>query len=498
MEMSAQYLFADCSSVWSIAVGILAVLLILPTLLKWGWHFYINRVYPADTASSKPLPPGTLGYPIIGETIQFILKIAEYYHERRTKYGAIYKTHLMGRPTIRVSQAEYMKIIVNGENTIVISQWPEATRRILGNGALSMMSGETHKLRKKFVAAAFSQTALQSYIPSFQTICRQGLTEWRERRHIIAFDECKTLAFKIASKVLVGFQYEKSSELVDLFEVMMYNTFSLPINLPGFGLYKGLKAKEKVVAEIDKCLMRIETEGSDQDFTTAMHFILYSQEGGATIPRKELCEAANELLFTGHDTTSSTLCSVLMYLGKNPEYLHRLRAELKANDLLDYDDDTVDLNLMKLNSLPFLHNVMKETLRLAPPVGAGFRRAIKTFEVGDYQVPEGWTVSFGIRETHHNSPVFTKGLEFNPDRWTEELSDLGKQETGKFNFLPFGYGSRICVGKEYAKLLTKVFIVELCRSCDWELMNDDIKMSYIPVAKPKDSLPLCIYNRGDN
>ncbi|XP_033757526.1 cytochrome P450 26A1-like [Pecten maximus] len=495
MEISAQFLLAD--PVWKLA-GLLTVLLTVPSLLKWGWQVYINRVYPANKASTKPLPPGTLGYPIIGETIHFILKFAEYYHERRRKYGTIYKTHLMGRPTIRVSEAEYLKTIVNGENTIVVSQWPEATQRILGSGALSMMYGETHKIRKKYVAAAFSQKALQSYIPSFQTICRQAFADWKKRRNILAFEECKTLTFKIATKVLIGFQYDESSDLVSLFEEMMYNTFSLPINLPGFGLYKGLKAKQKVVAEIDKCLKRIEEEGSEQDFTTAMHFILHSQEGDITIPREELCEAANELLFTGHDTTSSTLCSVLMYLGKNKEYLDRLRTELRDNDLLDYEDDRVDLNVTKLNSLPFLHCVMKEVLRLAPPVGAGFRRAIKTFELGDYQVPEGWTVCFGIRETHHNSPVFSKALEFNPDRWMEEVSDLGKQETGKFNFLPFGYGGRVCIGKEYAKLLTKVFIVELCRICDWDLENEDIQMSYIPITKPKDLLPIHIYNKGGN
>ncbi|XP_060063621.1 cytochrome P450 26A1-like [Ylistrum balloti] len=497
MDMSALFLPTDCWPVWNFA-WLLAVLLILPTFLKWSWQFYINKVYPVDKTSRKPLPPGTLGYPIIGETIQFIIKFAKYYHERRHRYGAIFKTHLMGRPTIRVCQAEYIKTILNGENTIVVSQWPEATRRILGSGALSMMSGEPHKLRKKFIAAAFSQAALQTYIPSFQAICRQDLKNWKDSNHIIAFRACKNLTFKIAAKVLVGFEYDQSSDLVNLFEVMTYNTFSLPINLPGFGLYKALKAKEKIVAEIDKHLRRIEEEGSDQDFTTAIHHILYSQQEKTTISREELCEAANELLFTGYDTTSSGLCSVLMYLGRNREYLNRLRAELKANDLLDYEDNKIDLNLKKVNSLPFLHCVMKEVLRLAPPVGAGFRRAIKTFEIGDYQVPEGWTVSYGIRETHHNSPVFSKALEFNPDRWTGEVSNLEKQETGKFNFLPFGYGGRICVGREYAKLLTKVFIVELCRACDWELVNEDITMTYIPVAKPKDSLPIHIYERGDN
>lgn len=495
MEITAQYLLLD--PVWQLA-GVLTLLLTLPVLLRWAWQAYIYRVYPTSTTSTKPLPPGTLGYPVIGETIHFILKVAEYYHERRRKYGTIYKTHLMGRPMIRVSDAEYFKTILNGENSIVVSQWPESTQRILGSGALSMMRGDTHKVRKKYIAAAFSQNALQSYIPSFQLTCRQQLKAWKEQGNILGYKECAKLTFMIASKVLIGFQYEGSANLVNLFEEMMYNSFSLPINLPGFGLYKGLKAKQKIVAEIDKCLRKIVNEGSDQDFTTAMHFILYSQERDVTIPWEELCEAANELLFTGHDTTSSVLCSVIMYLGKNKEYLDRLRKELKENDLLDNEDETFDLNITKLNSLPFLHCVMKEVLRLAPPVGAGFRRAIKTFELGDYQVPEGWTICFGIRETHHNSPVYSKALEFNPDRWTEEVSDLGKQDIGKFNFLPFGYGGRMCIGKEYAKLLAKVFIVELCRTCDWKLENDNIQMTYIPITKPKDLLPTHIYNRGGN
>ena len=104
-------------------------------------------------------------------------------------------------------------------------------------------------------------------------------------------------------------------------------------------------------------------------------------------------------------------------------------------------------------------------------------------------------MAVGIRDTQHSSPVFPTPEDFQPERW-DDLPNLDKQEVDsnvdRFHYVPFGAGARTCVGKEYAKLVTRIFVVELCRSSSWKLHNETPKMKYIPVPRPVDDLPITI------
>ncbi|KAL8616612.1 hypothetical protein ACOMHN_036644 [Nucella lapillus] len=84
------------------------------------------------TGSKLPLPPGSMGFPLIGETLHFILGGASFFKKRHRLYGNVYKTHLLGRPTVRVMGAENARKVLMGENSLVTSFWPSSIRRVLG------------------------------------------------------------------------------------------------------------------------------------------------------------------------------------------------------------------------------------------------------------------------------------------------------------------------------------------------------------------------------
>ncbi len=169
-----------------------------------------------------------------------LLQGVKYYTKRREIYGQVYKTHLLGRPTIRVIGAQNVRKILNGEHSLVTSHWPTSTRMILGEGALSLSSGVLHRKRKKVVMRAFSQEALKRYISPIQQIVQTSLAEWCNRGFLLGYPECRNLTFTIAAKVLLGFELKNGEQmnLLHTFEEMQANLFSLPINLPGSGLRK--------------------------------------------------------------------------------------------------------------------------------------------------------------------------------------------------------------------------------------------------------------------
>ena len=97
---------------------------------------------------------------------------------------------------------------------------------------------------------------------------------------------------------------------------------------------------------------------------------------------------------------------------------------------------------------------------------------------------------------------------FDPDRWLSQNSNSGDaaddENDGKTtnesapqtrSLLYFGIGSRSCVGKEFAKLFLRIFLLEFARTCDVTLENDTVEMTYMPLAKPKDGMPIFVKER---
>lgn len=111
-----------------------------------------------------------------------------------------------------------------------------------------------------------------------------------------------------------------------------------------------------------------------------------------------------------------------------------------------------------------------------------------------YQIPKGWNVIYSICDTHDVADNFTSKEEFNPDRFIPSHPE----DSSRFTFIPFGGGPRSCVGKEFAKVLLKIFTVELARHCDWQLLNGPPTMKTSPTVYPVDNLPARFTHfRGD-
>ncbi|XP_030309054.1 cytochrome P450 26A1 isoform X3 [Calypte anna] len=374
---------------------LLPLLLFLAAVKLWDLYCVSGR----DPSCPLPLPPGTMGLPFFGETLQMVLQRRKFLQMKRKKYGFIYKTHLFGRPTVRVMGAENVRHILLGEHRLVSVQWPASVRTILGSGCLSNLHNGQHKHRKKVIMRAFSRDALQHYVPVIQEEVSACLERWLGAAEpcLLVYPEVKRLMFRIAMRILLGFQPRQANpdgeqQLVEAFEEMIRNLFSLPIDVPFSGLYRGLLCSHNQEKQLDM-------------------------------------EVLEQLKYTG--------C------------------------------------------------VIKETLRLSPPVPGGFRIALKTLELNGYQIPKGWNVIYSICDTHDVADLFTNKDEFNPDRFMSP----SPEDSSRFSFIPFGGGLRSCVGKEFAKVLLKIFTVELARSCDWQLLNGPPTMKTGPIVYPVDNLP---------
>lgn len=102
-----------------------------------------------------------------------------------------------------------------------------------------------------------------------------------------------------------------------------------------------------------------------------------------------------------------------------------------------------------------------------------------------YQIPKGWNVVYSICDTHDVAEIFPDKEDFQPERFmTDPCAD-----SSRFQYIPFGGGSRMCIGKEFAKVLLKVFLVEVVTKCHWTLLNGPPTMKTGPTVYPEDNLP---------
>src|SRR5690606_28891728 len=141
-------------------------------------------------------------------------------------------------------------------------------------------------------------------------------------------------------------------------------------------------------------------------------------------------------LTAGSETTPSGMAWSCYLLAEHPEIQERVRAEVAGADL------GTDNNVRAIGRLPLLQAVVKEALRLYPPVWALGRRTLQTTELGGFTLPAGTQVFYSVYAIQRDEKVYDDPDSFQPDRWLD-----GRRKYPRTAFLPFGAGVRNCIGE---------------------------------------------------
>ncbi|XP_032857950.1 cytochrome P450 26C1 isoform X5 [Tyto alba] len=350
--------------------------------------------------------------------------------------------------------------------------------------------GETLHWLLQILARVFSRAALESYLPRIQKVVSWELRGWcMEPGSIAVYSSAKTLTFRIAARILLGLRLEEKQfkDLAKTFEQLVENLFSLPLNIPFSGLRKGIKARDMIHEFMEKAIQEKLQRNNPEDHSDALDFIINSaKEHGKEFTMQELKESAIELIFAAFFTTASASTSMILLLLKHPSVIEKIRQELVSHELYQQCNCCCpsDINLEKLSRLRYLDCVIKEVLRVLPPVSGGYRTALQTFELDGYQIPKGWSVMYSIRDTHETAAVYqSPPSSFDPDRF----SAAQMEAVGRFHYIPFGGGARSCIGKELAQAILKLLAIELVSTARWELATPGYPaMQTVPIVHPVD------------
>ncbi|BAZ87491.1 cytochrome P450 [Dolichospermum compactum] len=208
-----------------------------------------------STDNQLPLPPGNLGLPIIGETISFVTD-KNFIKKRQEKYGNVFKTNIIGRPTIIMIGSDANRFIFSGDNRNFIFLQDKNTSDLLGPASLAMQTGSIHQTRRKLLAQAFQTRALASYTPAMLEITNSYLRKWKDLGQLTLYPQLREYAFDIACKLLVGTDITNDHDFLKLFEAWCQGLHALPIRLPWTTFSKAVKSREMLLAKIDKIIVQ--------------------------------------------------------------------------------------------------------------------------------------------------------------------------------------------------------------------------------------------------
>lgn len=189
----------------------------------------------------------------------------------------------------------------------------------------------------------------------------------------------------------------------------------------------------------------------------------------------------------GVETSSLVIAMTLFYLGQNRAVQERLRAEI--NEALVESTDDTDMPYDELNAMPYLDQIVHETLRISPVAGFVTRKCTETTDLMDYDnrkatIEKGTPVQIPIYSIHHNAEWYHEPQIFDPDRFSPENGGVKKfKDMGVF--FGFGDGPRMCLGMRFALTQVKSALVEIVRKFD---VSVNEKMQLPIVFDPKNFL----------
>ncbi|KAD4384190.1 hypothetical protein E3N88_24358 [Mikania micrantha] len=353
---------------------------------------------------------------------------------------------------------------------------------------VTIIRGDEAKWLRKIMVAYLGPDAFSNrYIVTTQKITHRHIqNHWQGQHEVKVFETVKSYLFELPCGLFLSLEDPNQvSELGSLFKTFLKGLGELPFSIPGTRFYparnatNAIKKQLMVIIKQRRQTMSQENASSFKDLLS--HLLSSSDENGRFLSEIEITNNIMFLLFAGHDTSAVLITLLMKCLGEHPQiYENVLKEQLGILEGKSHDEL---LNWSDIQKMRYSWNVVCEVLRLTPPVIGAFREALMDFEYAGYTIPKGWKIIWSAVMTHKEEENFPNVTNFDPSRFE------GAGPT-PFTYVPFGGGQRMCLGKELARVQALVFLHNIVRRFNWDLLIPNEKIEYDPMATPVKGLPV--------
>ncbi|KAK4482576.1 hypothetical protein RD792_009738 [Penstemon davidsonii] len=381
------------------------------------------------------LPPGSMGLPLIGETIQLVipnasLDLLPFIKKRITRYGPIFRTNIAGRPVIVSSDPEFNHFLLRHDGKLVESWSMDTFAQVFDQ------VNHPRKYARNLALQHFGVESLKSkLLVQMEDMVRETLSIWSTHESVEVKSQSVMMAVSFATRQIFSGDLDTTKvNFAELFRDLLGSLMSFPLNIPGTSHHKCLQTQKKVKEMIrDLVRKRVAEPDSDRQHHGDLldHIIEDSKNTESFLNEDFIVQLMFGLLFVSSESVSTTLALAFKLIAEHTLVLEEL-------------------------------TVINEVLRLGNIAPGILRRALKDIPVNGYTIPSGWVIVIASSALHLNADQFEDPLKFNPWRWKEiQPSVVAKC------YMPFGSGMKQCAGAEYSRVLLATFLHVLVTKYRW-------------------------------
>ncbi|GFS33253.1 cytochrome P450, family 87, subfamily A, polypeptide 2 [Actinidia rufa] len=374
------------------------------------------------------LPPGSMGLPLLGETLQFLAPntssdIPQFIKQRVKRYGPIFRTSLVMRPVIVSTDPDLSHFIFQQEGKLFKSWYPDTFTEIFGRQNVGSLHGFMYKYLKNMVLNLFGPESLKKMLPEVEQAACRNLMRWSSQDSVDLKDAIASMIFDLTAKKLISYDSEKSPEnLRENFVAFMKGLISFPLNIPGTAYHKCLQGRKKAMRMLKNLLQERRAKPREQQ-SDFFDYVLEELGREETILTEEIAlDLMFVLLFASFETTSLALAMATKFLLDYPLVLKELTEEHEAI-LRRRENPNSGLTWKEYKSMTFTFQFINETVRLANIVPAIFRKALREIKYQEFDQQSKhqlMTVAYAS-ESFNLSPEFSylirnngkQGMEMN-------------------------------------------------------------------------------------
>ncbi|GGA27379.1 cytochrome P450 [Okeania sp. KiyG1] len=407
------------------------------------------------------------------QKIQYFTDPIGYLESNRERYGDIFYTPTSDnyKRLLLVSHPEGLKQLSSEESKAFDAPGQETLRFLLGDNSVILLEGDAHQRERKLLMPCFQQKRIGAYGQIICAVTEQVFSQLTPGTTFSACSVVGDITLDINLNLVFGLNEGKSFHKLKQLMSELMNSFTSPL-ISSVILFPSLRKDlgawspwgylRRLIQQINEFLyteirnLRVQY---NPERTDILNLLLLAKDGeGQGMSDRQLRDELLTLTLAGYDSTRNAVCWALYWIHLHPEVREKLLQEL---DTLDEFSEP-----MTIFKLPYLTAVCNESLRICPVAFINVTREVKEpVELMGYQLEPGTGVCASIYLTHHREDLYPDSRKFKPERFLE------RQYT-PYEFIPFGGGSRRCLGENLALLEMKLILATILSNYQLALANN--------------------------
>jgi cytochrome P450 len=453
----------------------------------------LARDVSIERSAGGPWPPGPRNFSM-KRTQRFAHEPLEALLDLYAEYGPVFSVRILHVSGVFMlgPEANHHMLVSHADNFV----WRDGSlgdlMPLLGDGMLTI-DGAYHRRARRIMLPAFHREQVAASVDTMIAETGRALDGWRAGQELDLYHETRVLAMRIAMRALFGFDPDRPAggiAVADEFEraLSFYGRdYLLQVMRGPFTPWRRMQRARRRLDHVIYAEIRRRRAAGEQGDDILSLLMAARDEDDSEFSDRELRDQVMTLLFAGHDTTTSTVSFLFYELARNPTALERLLDE--SDRVLGGRPPTAaDLAM----GMPELDMALDETLRLYPPAWVGPRRSMNAFEFGGHRIPAGVPVDYCSWASHRLPDVFDEPEAFRPQRFAPGE----REKIPKGAYVPFGGGSRTCIGMRFGQLEVKaIATMILQRFTLVPVPGYELSIRQMPTLSPRGGLQVVVAGR---